>query len=70
MMNKKYRAGGLWFQPWATLDHVRSQLLHARALLLRGVPQDMFALFNADEVDLLSAINEALAAVERIVSSE
>ena len=65
-MKNEDRAGGSWFRPWATLDHVSSQLLHARALLLRGVPPDMYALFNADEVDLIQSINAALSAVERI----
>ncbi len=68
MKNWKDRAGGQWARPWSSLDHVRSNLMHARSILLRGVPQDAYALFTEDEAWLISSINDGLRAIERIVT--
>lgn len=70
MRDYKSRAGGQWVRPWSSLDHVRSYLMHARSTLLRGVPQDAYALFTADEAELIQAINTGLMAIERITSGD
>jgi len=62
------RAGGSWVRPWATIDHVRSQCLHAQALLLQGIPQDQWALFTEDERIIINSLTDAIRAIDRIVS--
>jgi len=68
MRDYKERAGGQWVRPWSSLDHVRSNLMHARSILLRGIPQDAYPLLTDDEAALIEAINIGLICIERITS--
>jgi len=66
-MNSENRAGGSWIKPWSTIDHVRSQLVHARALLVKDLPHhDDTVLLTADEVALIRLIADAIAIVDWI----
>jgi len=67
-MAKNYRAGGQWAQPWSTLDHARSGLMHVRMLLRRDLAPGQYPLLTADEADLIHSIDEALLALERIMN--
>jgi len=64
------RAGGQWGVSWSTIDHVRSMVMHARSLLLRGIPQDQYALFTEDEAWLISSLSDALRAIENITTED
>ena len=66
IMRSAARAGGDWVRPWGTIDHVRSQLLHAQSLLLRGIPQDQYPLLTEDEVTLINSITDAIRAIDRM----
>jgi len=69
-MKQYKRAGGQWGTSWSTLDHVRSLTMHARSLLLRGIPQDQYALFTEDEAWLISSLNDALRCIEKITRED
>jgi len=66
-MAKRHGAGGQWAQPWSSLDHARSGLMHVRMLLRRDLAPGEYPLLTADEADLLRSIDEALFALERIM---
>jgi len=70
MRDWRVRAGGQWTRPWSSIDHVRSWVMSARHTLLRGVPQDAYALFTEDEAELIQALNTALMAIERITRDD
>ena len=59
-------AGGNWRKPWGTLDHVESQLLHARSLITKGYVPGDYVLWTDDEKAVVDAIYTALDAIGRI----
>jgi len=65
-MRSAARAGGDWVKPWSTIDHVRSQCLHAQSLLLRGIPQDQYPLLTEDEIIIINSLTDAIRAIDRI----
>jgi len=67
-MPKSYRAGGQWVRPWGTMDHVRSHLTSARWMLRKEIAPSEYALLTSDELELIHYIEQALLAVERIMS--
>jgi len=65
-MSEQQRAGGSWVKPWATIDHVSSQLTHALSLLRRGLPPGNEVLLTSDEVALIRLITDAVRVAEWI----
>lgn len=62
------RAGGSWVRPWTTLDHVESNLVHARSLLVKSLGGPSAGVLTEDEYNLLCTIEDAIQLVREVKS--